>query len=52
MASIQDSEAHFKARAEEYGLDGATSTLLDGHGISADQAKKLMSRSSMIGRSH
>ena len=34
MASIQDSKAHFKARAEEYGLDGATISLLDGHGIS------------------
>ncbi len=33
MSSIQDSKAHFKARAEEYGLDPPTIALLDANGI-------------------
>ena len=33
MASIQDSKAHFKSRATEYGLDVPTITLLENNGI-------------------
>ena len=33
MASIQDSKAHFQARASEYGLDDATIRLLETNGI-------------------